>query len=134
MSSSPVILFQALSQTEQPSAATIEDIKKQNGFQRMFFGLKMEDPETAILVTEWSSREAAQHYHHHSPPTLNAQESATLGFAPAQNGWDTAFKASCTEVFTGYGAEEGFAANDNIELLRVKRKSVDLFHAQFKKL
>ncbi|KAL2132626.1 hypothetical protein VTI74DRAFT_3565 [Chaetomium olivicolor] len=194
MAASPVIVFQALSQTQQPSATAVEEIKKQDGFQRAFFGLKMEDPETAILATEWSSREEALGYHR-SSSSPDAKE--TLAFVPAaaREAWDAAFQAPCTEVFTGFGAEEGFVANvgqfvrgvegnrpegfwgaawggsvaldekgeydgdvvrmvigwtskeahleakgkpgaiqDNIELLRAKRKGVDLFHVEFGEL
>lgn len=55
MTRSPAVVFQALAlkegQDQQPPAALVEDIKKQDGFQRAFFGRKMEDPDTGVLCT-----------------------------------------------------------------------------------
>ncbi|KAK4044536.1 hypothetical protein C8A01DRAFT_42716 [Parachaetomium inaequale] len=118
MAASPVFVFQALSQNEQPAAAVLNEFKKQEGFQRALFGVKMEDPETGVLCTEWSSAEAATSYRSSQLGTsLGAKE--TLAFAAAageqqqqqqqQQGWRAALGAPCTEVFTAFGVEDGFA-------------------------
>ncbi|KAK4242359.1 hypothetical protein C8A03DRAFT_11478 [Achaetomium macrosporum] len=107
MASSPVIVFQSLGQ--QPAASVVEEIKKQDGLQRVFFGSKMEDVNRGILCTEWSSREAALNYRSSGlASSLAAKEEPLAFIAP---GWGTVFEQPCTEVFTGFGALEGFAGN-----------------------
>ncbi|KAL2122694.1 hypothetical protein VTJ04DRAFT_3149 [Mycothermus thermophilus] len=198
MATSPTVVFQALAGGQQPPSAVVDALKQQAGFQRAFFGVKMEDPDTGILATEWSNLEAARSYSaSQTAATLAAKE--ILGFVAAgEESKDVlaVVSAPCTEIFTAFGAEEGFVANvgrfvaavdanqpegykggsfaesvdlslesttqqdkvvrmligwtsreahieakakpgaiqDNIELLRVLRKSVDLFHVEFKQL
>ncbi|KAK4128205.1 hypothetical protein N657DRAFT_638629 [Parathielavia appendiculata] len=104
---SSVVVFQALSQTQAPSAAVLEELKQQSGFQRAFFGVKMEEPETGILCTEWSSvAKAARGLYCSS--SLGAHE--TLAFAVPQ-AWSSVLSGPCTEVFTAFGAEDGFVEN-----------------------
>ncbi|KAL1843025.1 hypothetical protein VTJ49DRAFT_3339 [Mycothermus thermophilus] len=218
MAASPIVIFQALASGQQPSGATVEGLKQQDGFRRALFGIKMEDPDTGILCTgefrphlprpfrrilltpfaEWSSLEAARSFSASQTATsLAAKE--TLGFVAAggkQQDLLSVTSAPCTEIFTAFGAEEGFVANvgrfvaavdanqpegykgasyaqsidlatesstqqetvlrvligwtsreahieakakpgaiqDNIHELRALRKSVDLFHVEFKEL
>ncbi|KAK4250824.1 hypothetical protein C7999DRAFT_28653 [Corynascus novoguineensis] len=191
MAASPVVVFQTIGQSQPPAATTLDEIKKQDGFRRALFGVKLEDPETGILYTEWSSTDAAVSYS--SSQLGNAKE--TFVFAVPQkhaSGWQSAVAAPCTEVFTAYGAEDGFLGNldqfldavnanapegfyggspgegvalkegdekvvrgvlgwksreahfeakdkpgaiqENIHLLRVMRRAVDLFHVQLREL
>jgi hypothetical protein len=63
-------------------------------------------------LTEWSSREAARGYC--SSELLDVKE--TLAFAlgassQRRQAWRAALRAPCTEVFTAFGVEEGFAEN-----------------------
>lgn len=152
MDKSPVVVFQALSRTQQLAANVSSVLKQQDGFQSAFFGVKMEDPETGVLctgerlstylprqivsvfalttiilqdtnqeplpLTEWSSREAARCYCSSelvvsSSAELDVKE--TLGFvfdaSQQRQTWRSALRAPCTEVFTAFGAEEGFAEN-----------------------
>ncbi|KAL2269962.1 hypothetical protein VTJ83DRAFT_2146 [Remersonia thermophila] len=198
MAASPIVIFQALPGGQQPSGTTVEALKQQHGFQRALFGVKMEDPDTGILCTEWSSLAAARSFAA-SPTATSLAAKETLGFVAAgdkQQDVLSVTSAPCTEIFTAFGAEEGFVANvgrfvaavdanqpegykgasyaqsvhlaaepsaqqdavvrmligwtsreahieakakpgaiqDNIQELRVLRKSVDLFHAEFKEL
>ena len=51
MAASPVVVFQALGRNQEPATAVLDDLKRQEGFQRALFGVKMEDPETGVLCT-----------------------------------------------------------------------------------
>jgi hypothetical protein len=51
MDKSPVVVFQALSRTQQLAVNVLEMLKQQDGFQSAFFGVQMEDPETGVLCT-----------------------------------------------------------------------------------
>jgi hypothetical protein len=52
---SPVIVFQTLDQPHSPPTPVLEELKKQGGFVRAFFGVKMEDPQAGVLCTGASS-------------------------------------------------------------------------------
>ncbi|KAL2020884.1 hypothetical protein VTK56DRAFT_7875 [Thermocarpiscus australiensis] len=112
MASQVVVVFQALA--FEPPATLVADLEKQDGYRRAFFGQKMEDPETGILCTEWSSSEAALRYRS-SPLASSLEAKETLAFAlsseRAPRGGSAVFEAPCTEVFTAFGVEEGFADN-----------------------
>ena len=52
---SPVLVFQTLAskdgQGPEPPTELVEDIKKQDGSRRAYFGVSMEDPDTGVLCT-----------------------------------------------------------------------------------
>lgn len=48
---SPVIVFQTLDQPHQPPTPALEELKKQDGFVRAFFGVKMEDSQAGVMCT-----------------------------------------------------------------------------------
>ncbi|KAK4154623.1 hypothetical protein C8A00DRAFT_42624 [Chaetomidium leptoderma] len=141
MATSRVVVFQALGHGQPPAATALDELKQQAGFQRAFFGVKMEDPETGILCTEWSSTATALSGYRDSglvpsSSSSSSSPSPSLGgggakemlvFAAAaaaetaaeagqhggheQGGWRSVLGAPCTEVFTAYGVEEGFVGN-----------------------
>ncbi|KAK0729362.1 hypothetical protein B0T21DRAFT_385435 [Apiosordaria backusii] len=106
-SSSTVTIFQALNaeslDTEKHLPGdVVTKIKSQSGFQQGFFGHKLEDTDTWVLATEWSSPSAAKDYITSISDHVRAKETLAYSF-------DTAvLKAPCTEVFTAFGTEEGF--------------------------
>ncbi|KAG7292388.1 hypothetical protein NEMBOFW57_002423 [Staphylotrichum longicolle] len=109
---SPVIVFQTLDQPHQPPAPALEELKKQDGLVRAFYGVKMEDPQAGVLCTEWSSRDAAARGGAKVQTQVKVNE--TLGFdasPSASAAWERALMAPCTEVFTAFGAEDGFVGN-----------------------
>ncbi|KAL2255540.1 hypothetical protein VTK26DRAFT_3161 [Humicola hyalothermophila] len=109
MAASPVVVFQTLAskdgQTPRVSSDLAEGIRKQDGFQGASFGLKMEDPDTGIFCTEWSSRESATSYLSSLGTSVEAKETLLIAMtSPSRR----ALEAPCTEIFTAFGAEEGF--------------------------
>ncbi|KXX77040.1 hypothetical protein MMYC01_206106 [Madurella mycetomatis] len=126
MATLAIVVFQTLDskhdQDGQPPPALVAEIKKQDGLVRAFYGQKMEDADTSVLCTEWTSREAAQTYSASSPSISSSlglvmKETAVLKLGTASSsflsGADAAglFAAPCTEVFTAFGSEPGFLGN-----------------------
>ncbi|SPQ18871.1 431b65df-f055-47f0-b2f0-fa0f1d8c0597 [Thermothielavioides terrestris] len=121
MAAPPVIVFQVLGQ--QLPGEVCDEIKKQEGFQRACFGRKMEDPDTGILCTEWSTLEAALAYRSSQLASSLAAAAAAPGggggggdkagtlVLSAPGPWAAVLRAPCTEVFTAFGVEDGFGAN-----------------------
>jgi hypothetical protein len=46
-----VVVFQTMDAAQQPSPTVLEGIKRREGFERAFYGVKMEEPETGVLCT-----------------------------------------------------------------------------------
>ncbi|GAB1311113.1 ABM domain-containing protein [Madurella fahalii] len=127
MAALATVVFQTLDskhdQDGQPPPALVVEVKKQDGLVRAFYGQKMEDPDTSVLCTEWSSLEAAQVYSSSSSPPLAVSlgivmretKAFKLGTASSSflSGVDAGrvFEAPCTEVFTAFDAEPGFMGN-----------------------
>ncbi|KAK4195174.1 hypothetical protein QBC40DRAFT_316912 [Triangularia verruculosa] len=105
-SSSSVTVFQtlyvgSLDIEKQFLGDVVTKLKSQSGFQQGFLGSKLEDPETWVLASEWSSASTAREYIA-SVQDLEAKEISAFSL-------DTGvLKAPCTEVFTAFGTEEGF--------------------------
>ncbi|KAK4190532.1 hypothetical protein QBC35DRAFT_71309 [Podospora australis] len=105
---SPIIIFQTVG-SNAPSTPFLGDIKDKTGVLRIFFGQKIEDPTSGVLVTEWSSQSGARAYIS-SELARNLQAKETLAYV--LNAADIFTAAPCTEVFTAFGAEEGFGSAD----------------------
>jgi hypothetical protein len=75
--------------------------------------LKLPKAEQSTLMitvsTEWLTPDAALSYRSSQLASSLAPGEHTLAFTAP--GWAAVLDAPCTEVFTGFGAEEGFAAN-----------------------
>ncbi|KAK3898936.1 hypothetical protein C8A05DRAFT_18552 [Staphylotrichum tortipilum] len=108
---SPAFVFQTLSPVQQPTATVLDEIRRREGFRRALFGVKMEDPETGVLCTEWSTPSAALSYSHPPQPSTTASALVFTTAVADAGEWHRALSAPCTEVFTAYGAEEEFEGN-----------------------
>ncbi|KAK4452997.1 hypothetical protein QBC34DRAFT_397631 [Podospora aff. communis PSN243] len=109
MSQPTVAVFDVLRMAEDTPKHGLFAIKTLPGHQKLFFGIKKEDPNSGVFCSLWTSLEDAQYY---VSKSILPNKVSTLLFEFDVNCDPLVpLMAPCTEGFTGFGAEEGFEGN-----------------------